>query len=158
MPYLHVLNFSGETKQKKTDFFLWEWFFCFKILNRHTEYDKKWYPSMHSVFHALFNPPIWWNFSVVPAFWPNIYCFSIQTRHFVFYSFLSCCNGRCSHKLFQRNWPSTPFQIKCIWLSMTGYTRHFGCRYSIFHHFGSCFRYGILSLFSTLIFIFSGFW
>ena len=64
----------------------------------------------------------------------------------------------CQLKLLQRNSSSISFKTKCIWLNMTGYTRCFGCRYSIFDHFGSCFRYGILSLFSTLTFVFFGFW
>ena len=75
---------------KKLNFFFESGSFVLKSWNMCTEYDKKWYPSMHSMFHAVCYPPVWWNVSAVPAFCPNIYCFSIQIRHFVFYSFLSC--------------------------------------------------------------------
>ena len=68
-----ICIFSTFQEKQKTEFLLWEWFFCFKTLNRHTEYDKKWHPSMHSMFYALCNPPIWWIFSAVLAFCPNIY-------------------------------------------------------------------------------------
>ena len=157
----HICIFATFQEKQKTEFLLWEWFFCFKILHRHTEYNKKWYPSMHLVFHALCNSPLWWNFSAVPAFCPNIYCFSIQIRHFVFYSFLSCwwplMTGVLTNYSRETHLPFHSKQ-KCIWLNMTGYARRFGCRYSSLDHFGSCFRYGLLSLFSTLTFVFSGFW
>ena len=91
-------------------------------------------------------------------FCPNIYCFSTQIRHFVLYSFLGCwwsvmTGVLRNYSSSSRRTPSISFQTKCIWLTMTGYRRRLQIQ-----HFGSCFRYSILSLFSTLTFAFSGFW
>ena len=167
MLFLHVdLNIVGHNtkccicifptfpEKQNTEFLLLEWFICFKILNRHTEYDKKWYTSMHSLFHALCNPPIWWNFSAVPAFCPNIYCFSTQIWHFVFYSFLSCWWSVMTGVLTNYS-PSISFQTKCIWFSMTGYTcrRCFCCRYSILDHVSDttfCLYFQLWPLFSLV--------
>ena len=77
---------------------------------------------MHSMFDALCYPPIWWNFSAVPAF-----CgVSDQILH-CFYSFL---------QLLMACW--------CIWFIVTGDKRCFSCRYGISDHFRLYFRYYIL--------------
>ena len=79
---------------------------------------------------------------------------------FLFFSqLLMTCNDRCSHKLLQRNSsfhfiPNKMYltQYDVIYKTFQLQIQHFGPFWIMFQiqHFGSCFRYSILFLFSTL--------
>ena len=144
-------------RNKKLNFFFESGSFVSKILNSVIEYDKKWYPRMHLIFHALCYPPIWWNFSAVPAFCPYLYWVSVHIWHFVFVIFFSSrwsVKTGVLTKYSRENRLPYHFRTRCIWLIMIGDKRHFGCRYGISDHFGPCFIYGILSFYQ----LWPGFW
>ena len=104
-----ICIFSTFQEKQKTGFYLSEWFFCFNILNMHIKYDKKWYPSIHSMFHALCNPPIMVKFQCSSSFLPQYLLLFNPDSDFcslILSQMLMACNERCSHKLLQRNSPS----------------------------------------------------
>lgn len=97
---------------KKTEFLVWEWFICFQNLASGTKYNKKWYPSMKLMFHAL---------CFLQIFLP-ILLFRPKYGSFVsnFLQLLMASIDRCSHKIPQRNSPSIAFPNK---ICLTHYDR-----------------------------------
>ena len=128
--YLHFPNFSGETK---AEFLIWAWFICFENLTSVIEYDKKWYPSMHSMLHTLCYPTIWWN-SV--QFWLFVRILSLRPKFGILFLiiFFSCWLPVFTGVLTKysgENYLPYHFQTKYIWFIMIGDQRCFSCRNSI---------------------------